>query len=391
MVMTKKKIHSVVTRTSISPNTVYQLLSVSAGRCEMCNKYLFEDGTFKVSGNFSNIAHIHAVGENGPRNAADLTEAEKNDISNLMLLCPEHHHMIDSKPDEYGTNTLLKTKQEHEQRIRILTSLSDLKSCRIVSYFVNIDVQNLETRDSSLNKAVVSQKMIPQDRPVLKLHDGLKTNYQADPVYFEECANDLCEKYKEWQTQLSETDCIAVFALAPQPLLIKLGSLLSDQRDIAVFQYHRKSNTCDFQISGKWLWPVEGVDKRVDFISLLTKNGGGQVALVVDLSAKIDDRRIIDVLGADCKIYHVTVEKPERQLVGNKNIQDDFIAAFRSMLELIKNECSEKKEIHLFPVVPQSLAVRMGMDYMPKADLPLVLYEQTHSNNGFFKTITIGG
>jgi hypothetical protein len=40
--------------------------------------------------------------------------------------------------------------------------------------------------------------------------------------------------------------------------------------------------------------------------------------------------------------------------------------------------------------MPNSLAIRAGMDYMPKADLPVVLYEQANQADGFFEAMTIG-
>lgn len=60
-------------------------------------------------------------------------------------------------------------------------------------------------------------------------------------------------------------------------------------------------------------------------------------------------------------------------------------------MEEIKNTHPEAERIHLFPVMPQSLAIRSGMDYMPKADLPITIYEQVNPVDGFIETITIGG
>lgn len=41
--------------------------------------------------------------------------------------------------------------------------------------------------------------------------------------------------------------------------------------------------------------------------------------------------------------------------------------------------------------MPNSLAVKMGMDIMGKTDLPLEIYDQVDPNSGFVKTIDIGG
>ena len=41
--------------------------------------------------------------------------------------------------------------------------------------------------------------------------------------------------------------------------------------------------------------------------------------------------------------------------------------------------------------MPNSLAIKAGMDYMPKTDLPLIVYEQATQRDGFFEALTIGG
>ena len=48
------------------------------------------------------------------------------------------------------------------------------------------------------------------------------------------------------------------------------------------------------------------------------------------------------------------------------------------------------KKIFLFPAMPLSLNVRLGMDYMHKTDLPIIVYEEDRIQNKFFETITIG-
>lgn len=120
-------------------------------------------------------------------------------------------------------------------------------------------------------------------------------------------------------------------------------------------------------------------------------NSDTTIALVIDLSAEVVDRRIESVLGEESSIYHLTIEEPNRVFVKNPEIQNCFIHAFREMMERIKNENPSAQLIHLFPVMPASLAVRAGMDIMPKVDLPIKIYDQLAQENGFEETITIGG
>ena len=46
-------------------------------------------------------------------------------------------------------------------------------------------------------------------------------------------------------------------------------------------------------------------------------------------------------------------------------------------------------ELHVFPVMPVAAAVEFGRVWMPKADMPLTIYDQNKGREGFYKTIQI--
>ena len=378
-----RKNSSEVARTASKDSVKLTLWGIAAGRCELCNRPLYEDGTFGVAGNFAEVAHIHAVSLGGPRNVSDMTEDEKNDISNLMLLCARHHHMIDANPEDYPDDFLIEQKKRHEKRVRNVTEISDIQSCRMVSFFSNIDNSEIFSSERLFKQALVSASLIPLEYPVISIDADSRTSYSPTKTCFEEKAADMERQVRSWfGSIIKPEDAIAVFALAPQPLLIKLGTLINDQQNVTVFQCHR--------IGHKWAW--KGEQSSVKFTTKCTRScESDMVALVIDLSAEIVDQRITRVLGEDCSIYHITIEEPNRYFVTSKEIQDDYIQAMRAILEQIKNEHQNIQCIHTFPAMPNSLAVRMGMDYMPKADIPWKIYEQASPEQGFIETITIGG
>ena len=59
----------------------------------------------------SQICHIYALNEDGPRGKAGLTEAELNAPDNLILFCPTHHVIIDGQYETYPAE-LLKTVEK---------------------------------------------------------------------------------------------------------------------------------------------------------------------------------------------------------------------------------------------------------------------------------------
>src|SRR6185437_10526249 len=77
---------------------------------------------------------------------------------------------------------------------------------------------------------------------------------------------------------------LSVFALAPQPLLILLGTLLGDIIPADVYQLHREP--------AGWTWP----DVTTDVTSLQVsrpRDKSGPPALVVALSATVTPDRIL--------------------------------------------------------------------------------------------------
>ncbi|MHB8087677.1 MAG: HTH domain-containing protein [Anaerolineaceae bacterium] len=65
----------------------------------------------------SQICHIYALNEDGPRGKAGLTESELNSPDNLILFCPTHHVIIDGQSETYPAELLKQWKMTHESKI----------------------------------------------------------------------------------------------------------------------------------------------------------------------------------------------------------------------------------------------------------------------------------
>ena len=80
----------------VSSITRQLLWARAAGRCHYCNKPLIGD---LVSGNEklvrALVAHIVSAKPDGPRGDTVRSPRLVDEIANLMLLCYEHHRLID--------------------------------------------------------------------------------------------------------------------------------------------------------------------------------------------------------------------------------------------------------------------------------------------------------
>jgi hypothetical protein len=110
-------------------STLRRLDTHSGNECAhpTCKKKLIaEDGISIIS----KICHIAAASKDGPRFDENMTDDERRGFDNLILLCDEHHVMIDNKINEfeYPTTLLKKWKSDHEKKILELISSKNLLS-----------------------------------------------------------------------------------------------------------------------------------------------------------------------------------------------------------------------------------------------------------------------
>ena len=106
---------------SYTQQTLKILFSLSGNECAApdCTVSVVIPATDKSQAQIlGHICHIYSFAENGPRGKAGLTEEDINSHENLIVLCPNHHTVVDRQPETYPARTLKKWKETHEGRIR---------------------------------------------------------------------------------------------------------------------------------------------------------------------------------------------------------------------------------------------------------------------------------
>jgi hypothetical protein len=100
-----------------SDATVKRLFAVSGNRCAYpsCTVQIVQGETV-----IGQICHIKAASANGPRFDEKQTPSDRQSYENLMLLCANHHKVIDDDPEAFTTERLLRMKSDHENRTAAL-------------------------------------------------------------------------------------------------------------------------------------------------------------------------------------------------------------------------------------------------------------------------------
>ena len=376
-----------MSKTNIPNKTLFLLWGKSAGRCEFtgCNKMLSKDDLTQKEYNNGQCAHIIADSPNGPRGNSETSMQISKDLSNLILLCPEHHKLIDDDPKTYTVDKLLQMKEEHEKNIEYLTSFNGKNvQSYIIIYGANIGKHNCPIVFNKVTEALLKDDLYPAERTPIELSIGNSFTTDNMDSFWNLEVNNLCSGF---ETRVApriinkEIKHCSVFALAPIPLLIKLATLLTDQIEVNVYQKHREPDT--------WQW-IEA--EEFEYSVIRPQRKCKTVALNLSLSATIPEDDIKLVLGDDVAIWKITIEAPNNDYLKSKNHLKAFRETYRKIMDDIKRTHGNNIKIHLFPAIPNSVAVELGRVYMPKADLPIVIYDRNQSDQGkiFKKAIEIG-
>jgi len=122
-----------------------KILWSKAGNCcsfrhksEICNQKIV------ISSSGDNIpigqeCHIYAKKDEGPRGDVLLPLEERDIYCNLIILCPNHHKIIDGQPDIFTSKLLKKMKDEHEQQVGKAAKSNNLI---IEDFNLNVDAKD---------------------------------------------------------------------------------------------------------------------------------------------------------------------------------------------------------------------------------------------------------
>ena len=357
----------------------------AAGRCEFagCNRQLFKSPVTQEQVNVAQKAHIWAFSNDGPRGNKGISKKKLNDLDNLLLVCHGCHRKIDQHLDggRYPVPLLQRWKAEHERRVASVTGIHPKKSSHVVLYGANIGDHSSPLKYADAANAMFPGRY-PADDPVIELGTINSSFHDREVDFWQVERTNLTYKFeKRVRERLAsgEVDHLSVFALAPQPLLILLGTLLTDIPKVDVFQLHREPQG--------WSWPKR--PRVQQFLVRAPAQTSGPPVLVLSLSASVTDGRIEQVMGPNVSIWSVTIPTPNNDFTKSREQLGLFRAEMRTLLDRIKAAHGQTTPLHIFPAASVSACVELGRVRQPKADTPWKLYDQVNARGGFVHAFDI--
>lgn len=348
---------------------VYNLWMISGGICTFdgCNQRLIVDNKGKLT-NIGIVAHIIGHRKKAARHefAADYGYSDDNleDLGNLMLMCNTHAKLIDDHHTRasFPPDLLFKMKQEHEAMVR---SWSDekRKSLAIVHKRFGPPLTMLPLMEYSSNIMVEAIEI--QNEFIDFSKEG-----------WEKGKKDNLKLYQKFVARINKEkyDVAEVYAISPIPLLIHLGSLLSDTVPLTVYQYDRESKYWVNKIPTKI--ELEELAPSTSFVD----NESKELVVTISISGIITQEDVHVILGKDKDQFNIVIENPHStRLLFSEQVQE-IQKKFKGEVEALHLQ-KKYDLIHLLYTGPAGLAIELGRSINKNMWPEVAVYEYKYREN----------
>lgn len=365
---------------SIPADEKIKLWTRAGGRCELCNKYLLEDEFTAQPVSLAELAHNvgRQKSAGSPRGLADVPIEARNKAANLLLLCGDHHRVIDAQitRGDYTVEELLEVKKRHEDRIRYLTELGEDAETVVVRMIGSIRGSAVELSSEMVRSAVNGANRYP--RYLLTFRGGdIELDLRALPdegtaEYWSDARrqiDNLVGRIRDGVEQ-GAIRHLSVFAAGRIPLLAYLGSRLDDKVPTDLYQKQR---------DGQEGWGWDDSTATPTFEVVKTRDGRPErVALLVSISGTIDLARLPETIAAGTTVYTIRPTDAEAtpDIFRSRGAVDAFAVSYRGFLATVEREHPGLEAIDVFPAVPLAAGVTLGRARMADVHPPLRIHDR---------------
>ena len=357
--------------------TVNLLWARAAGHCELCGR----DVTYTLSsgrrGKYGEVAHIEAYSPDGPRFNAGQTEDERNAIDNLMLLCPSCHKDIDEHPVDYGVDFLRGCKSHHEESVKSAVDAIGSSETDVITFAQRIGENEYTISDKDWRQALIDAGVNAGDAGKVDASKGVPCGYGPDTL---QALRQRIDLYRE-SIHICPDRRTSVFAIAPQPALIGLGTMLADDGNVDVYQKRRDVDS--------WSWESNGKQNNYIF-SQLMPGVSEDCALVISVSGSIHRDTYSGAFPNHIgSIYELRAARIGPSAIRLKSDWLSFRRAANEAIHAIHDQHPEARRLHVFPAMPTSACVAFGMAWNDRLISEMIVYEKNDAT--FHRALSIGG
>lgn len=181
------------------PSDIKRLFAFSGNQCAepSCNKPMIaEDGKVVIG----EVCHISAASKDGPRYRKDMDDNARRSFDNLILLCDEHHKMIDNTENltSYPENLLISWKKKHQIKFQN-------KPIEITDDIVSMTIQQIVEN----NNGIANQLNFNAENSRIKINNTINNNTYTS-VHQEEEEQIIIQEIFDNAIELLKIDSVSI-------------------------------------------------------------------------------------------------------------------------------------------------------------------------------------
>lgn len=375
-----------------------EVLKDAANVCmfEGCGKRVDKIGKSTRTGNVGQLAHIVGADPKGPRGRHD-SHALANKAENVMLVCYDHHRLIDAiDPEAYPIAVLQAMRRKHMQRVNSLLEQLAWKRAMPLVIRGGVAGQSAAITYREISEALEAEEfsslypegehftMAPIERP--DEYYGFQVLSQIKPAVHRMIT--ACQSGAYAPSQ----DNLAVFAIHDTPVLVLAGRLLGEARTAHVFQRTRGE-----QSPWRWVEPkktTSDVDLTID--SQADLNNVSAVGLLTAALSDsyqetwVDDATRQAIASGGMTWVAISAKKPGMNIVTSRCDLQQIMKVIRESLRRLQGDF-KVQEIHMIIVAPVSVAFSIGQALQAGNHPPITIFHRVNSTQPFKPAFKIFG
>jgi hypothetical protein len=372
----------------------------AAGRCMFrgCAIDLTQTSLTDKTAPHGYLAHIVAADPRGPRGCQERSHLLAGDPNNVMLLCDEHHRLIDRIAiDEHPETVLRDMRDEHAARVRQVLDTLKHPVAKALAFLGDIGQVTTGYAPGDMRMAIIERKLCPPHEiaQLLRLTDR---DNRLDPLLWYRLLHELEPNIQELVRMLKglqplgdQAPALAVFPLHRMPMLILAGRIVGEGRPVEVFQFHRRPGV------NSWRWPPDAIPAPTgafwaDLPSVAEQRD--EVLVTVELTDTVQSNDLPaglaeGVSSGSVPWVRVRTLNPDINVIGHPNDLVQFTTTARQAIACVQDKL-RASEIHLVCKSPVSPLFRFGQ-LLQAAIHPIChVYDRQDRDQPYARAITIG-
>lgn len=381
----------------ISEKTAQKVWADAGARCmfEGCAHDLSEIALWTNAARVGYLAHIVASDPEGPRGSQVDSHRLANVAENIMLMCDEHHRLIDSFAPQYYTAEILnEMRKSHKDIVR--NYLNSLAFQRTKAVTLHANLANVPTyfHDSELIEAIVATRRAMEPGVVHYVRRKSQRDDRHLPEFWYHYLREHEHHIRELVTGFNSssglsTENLAIFPLHHIPTLVLAGRVMGEAQAIQVFQYDKVRKT--------WAWDskVNAHSPGTFSVSPLPAIRADEVFITLELSAGLDEDSLPTELkgridSGEIPWIRVTTSKTGADCIGCPEDLEQFSQAARKAIVHVQDVMRVAK-VHLIAISPASTVFRFGQMLQAGHHPEYMVYDRAGRDFKFVPALSITG